>query len=104
MPSNYRPISLLSVLPKVLERTVFKCLYKHVDPVLSVGQSGFRKKDGTVLQLTWIVHRLAEALDNKKAIVRCYLYLNKAFDRVWHDGLLLKLAHFGIGDPLLNWF
>ena len=74
MPSNYRPISLLSVLSKVLERIVFERVYKHVDPILPVGQSGFRKKDGTVLQLTQFVHRLAEALNKKDVIyARCSL-------------------------------
>ena len=104
MPPNYRPISLLSVLLKVLERIV-QGVYNHVDPVLPVGQSGFRKTDGTVLQLTRIVDRLAEALDNKDVIASCYSDSSKAFDRAWHVGLLSKLALFGIGDPaLLNWF
>ena len=52
----------------------------------------FRKKDGTVLQLSRIVHTLAEAVDNKKAIASCYFDPSKAFDRVWHDRLLEKLA------------
>ena len=104
LASNYRPISLLSILSKVLERIIFKRLYKQVNPLLPTCQSGFRKGDGTVHQLTRIVHTLAEALDNRKAVVSCYFDLSKAFDRVWHEGLLAKLAHIGIGGSLLDWF
>ena len=60
---------------------MFQRAYKHVDPIPPLGQSGFRIKDSTVLQLTLIVHRLAEALDNKGVIASCYFDLSKAFDR-----------------------
>ena len=78
-------------------------MHEHIDPVLPVGQLGLRKNDGSVLQLTQIVHRLAKALDNKNAIASYYSDLGKAIDRVWHNGLH-ELAHFGIGYRLLNWF
>ena len=102
--SNYRPISLLSALSKILERIVYKRVYKHVDPLIPDRQSGFRRKDGTVLQLTRLVHSLAEGLENKSVIANCYFDLSKAFDRVWHEGLLAKLAHAGIRGASLAWF
>ena len=103
LPSNYRPISLLSILSKVLEIIIFQHLYRHVNPIIPMNQSGFRKKDGTALQLARIVHSLSEALEKKNAVVSCFFDLTKAFDRVWHKGLLAKLEHLGIGGSLLRW-
>ena len=68
-----------------------------------MNQSGFRKKDGTALQLARIVHSLSEALEKKNAVVSCFFDLTKAFDRVWHKGLQAKLEHLGIGGSLLRW-
>ena len=102
--SNYRPISFLSVLSKVLERIVYRRLYAHVEPFLPIGQSGFRKNYGTMLQLTRIVQTIAAAINDKNVVASCYFDLSKAFDRVWYDGLLAKLAHIGIGGSLLAWF
>ena len=48
MAFNNQPLSLLSILFKVLKRIVIKNVYKHVEPVLTNGQSGFREKDGAV--------------------------------------------------------
>ena len=68
-----------------------------------VANQGFAL-DGTVLQLTRLVYSLAEGLENKSVIANCYFDLSKAFDRVWHEGLLAKLAHVGISGALLAWF
>ena len=85
---------------------MYKGVYKHVDPVIPGRQSRFRRKDGSVLQLTRLVHRLAEELENKSpnVIENCYFDLSKALERVWHKGLLAKLAHVGIRGALLVWF
>ena len=68
-----------------------------------MNQSVFRKKDGTALHLARIIHSLSEALEKKNAVVSCFFDLTKAFDRVWHKGLLAKLEHLGIGGSLLRW-
>lgn len=67
-------------------------------------QSGFRPGDSTVNQLLYLVHKTYEALEHGKEVRMIYLDISKAFDRVWHDGLLLKLKSIGIRDPLLAWF
>ena len=101
--TNYRPISLLSVLSKCLEKLVFKALYSHLDQFLPIHQSGFRQRDSTAYQLAQLVHRLATAGD-KGNITLAYFYdLSKAFDRVWHKGLLAKLHHFRVGGHALAW-
>ena len=88
--TNYRPISLLSTLSKCLERLIFRRLYSHLDSFLPSHQSGFRQKDSTAYQLARLIHRLASALDEGHTTLACfYMYdLSKAFDRVWHRGLL----------------
>ena len=92
------------MLSKVLERIVYRRLYVHVGTFLPIIQSGFRKNQGTVLQLTRIVQTIAAAINDKNVVASCYFDLSKAFDRVWHDGLLVKLPHIGIGGSLWAWF
>lgn len=101
--SNYRPISLLSVLSKVLERLIFDQLYAHLSPFLPDTQSGFRKKDNTTLQLARLVHTIASALDSNQYVFSCYFDISKAFDRVWHDGLLSKLHRLRIRGSAFDW-
>lgn len=103
-PTNYRPISLLCILSKVLERIVYRQLYDHVSPHFPPNQSGFRRRDGTEYQLVRIVHNLAKAVDDSHYTLTCYFDLTKAFDRVWHAGLLAKLRHLGVAGQALAWF
>ena len=66
-------------------------------------QSGFRPGDSTVNQLVYMVHNIYDAFERGKEVRVVYLDISKAFDRVWHKGLLLKLKTIGIRDPLLGW-
>ena len=67
-------------------------------------QSGFIPGDSTVNQLAHLYHLFSEALDKKKDIRIVFCDISKAFDRVWHKGLLYKLENIGIRGPLLQWF
>ena len=67
-------------------------------------QSGFRPGDSTVNQLTYLVHKIYYALEQGKEVRMVFLYISKAFDKVWHKGLLYKLELIGIRDPLLGCF
>ena len=102
-PGNYRPISLLSATSKVLEKIVCEQLGEQVERHLPEKQSGFRKADGTVPQLTRLLHTMYEALDNGKNVFAVFYDLSKAFDRVWHRGLLAKMEHLGVTGKALNW-
>ena len=104
--NNYRPISLLSCLSKLFEKIVFKYLFNFLrdNNKISLKQSGFMPGDSTVYQLVHLYHLFCEALDNKKDIRITFCDISKAFDRVWHKGLLFKLKKTGISGPLLNWF
>ena len=101
--TNYRPISLLIVLSKCLEKLVFKTLYSHLDQFLPIHQSGFRQRDSTAYQLARLVHRLATAVYEGNTNLACFYDLSKVFDRVWHKGLFAKLHHFGVHSHALAW-
>ena len=102
--NNYRPVSLLPCTSKILERTVFKNVYNYLrdNHILSPHQSGFQSGDSTVNQLAYLYHVFSKALDAKKDVRIVFCDVSKAFDRVWHEGLLYKLAKIGIGGKLLE--
>ena len=103
--SNYRPISLLSVVCKVLERIVHKYIFNHYRTIdfLTSFQSGFRPKDSTVNQLVSVYHSFCQAVDSGKEVRAVFCDISKAFDRVWHEGLVHKLHLSGISGSLLSW-
>ena len=82
---------------------VFKHLYNHLNEnhILSPLQSGFISGDSTTNQLTYLYNFLTQALDSEKEVRVVFCDISKAFDRVWHKGLLLKLEAAGISGNLL---
>ena len=101
--SNYRHISLLSAVGKVLEKVVHKHSFNYIRDyeILSALQSGFNPGDSTVNQLVDIYNIFCKSLDEGKEVCAVFCDISKAFDRVWHRGLLLKLESIGISDSLL---
>jgi hypothetical protein len=104
--NNYRPVSLLSCLSKVFEKAIFKHVFNFLreNLVISIHQSGFLPGDSTINQLVNLYHTFSKALDDKKDVHIVFCDISKAFDRVWHDGLLYKLKKVGISGDLLHWF
>ena len=104
--SNYRPISLLNTLEKVFERIIYKHVYNFFKDsnILSDLQSGFRPGDSTTNQLTYLYNCYCKALDAGKEVRVVFFDISKAFDRVWHKGLIVKLKAVGISGNLLSWF
>ena len=98
--SNYRPISLLPICGKLLEKIVFDHVYHHLNThnLLSKNQSGFRPGDSTIYQL---IYKSFESFDETRAI---FLDISKAFDKVWHNGVTHKLKCNGISGNLLDFF
>ena len=103
---NYRPISLLSCIGKIMERCVHGHIFNYlkVNNILTVSQSGFIPKDSTSFQLLAIYEDFCQALDKRITTQSIFFDISKAFDRVWHAGLINKLHAIGIRDNLLNWF
>ena len=103
--NNHRPISLLPIFSKIFEKPVFDEIYDHlsIHGLLTDKQSGFRPGDSTVNQLISITHQIYKAFDEvpSKETRAVFLDLLKAFDRVWHEGLIYKLQCNGISGDLL---
>ena len=104
--SNYRPVSLLSVVSKCFEKIIFKHMFNFLsmNNILTQWQSGFTPGDSTVKHLITLYHLLADAIDHKKYVRIVFCDISSAFDRVWHQGLLYKLECVGISGHLLSWF
>ena len=71
--------------------------------LLTWRNSAYKTGDSTVNQLTYLVHRIYEALSQGKDVCFVSLDASAAFDRVWHKGLLFKLKRLGIKGTLLTW-
>ena len=99
-PQNYRPISLLSVLSKVYERIVKTRLQEFVEEhkLYPDHQFGFRPEHDTTAQLVRVVDHIAVGFNAMQHTVGVFLDIEKAFDRVWHPGLIVKLNQLHFPD------
>ena len=91
----------------MFEKILFDKIYNHLcdnELTLSPNQSEFRPGDPTVNQLIAITHQIHAAFEEhpSRETRAVFLDISKAFDKVWHDGLLHKLESNGISGPLLN--
>ena len=104
-PKNYRPITLTSVLCKVLEKIILKPIIKHLrDNLLhNDNQHGFRTKRSTLSQLLSHLDALLDNMEKGYDVDVIYLDFAKAFDKVDHGILLEKLYNIGIKGNILNW-
>ena len=104
--NNYRPISLLSIFDKIIEKLMHRRLYKFLEDnnILYDKQYGFRKENSTIFSLIEITEKIKESIDNNKFGCGIFIDLRKAFDTVNHNILLRKLDHYGIRGSSLNWF
>lgn len=91
--SSYRPISLLPVLSKVLEKLILTRMNKVIEEhsLLPDHQFGFRGKHSTIEQVHRVVGKIRQTLELKQYCSATFLDVQQAFDRVWHEGLLYKI-------------
>ena len=103
---NYRPVSLLPVLSKVLERIVYNRLFKFLirNKLLHPSQYGFQENLGTELAILELQDRINDILKKKECCVGVFMDLSKAFDTLDHNILLDKLNHYGICGVSHDWF
>ncbi|CAH8429139.1 unnamed protein product [Dicrocoelium dendriticum] len=104
-PANYRPVTLLPVLAKVMEAVVAEALMDYLEKcnILVAEQHGFRQHRSCTTNLLIARGSWTEVADDGVGVDVIYLDFSKAFDRLDHRILLQRLQSYGIGDPLLGW-
>lgn len=97
IPKSYRPISMLNCLDKVFEKIIFQRLIEFTEnnSILKEEQFGFRKQHSTTHQVKRIVNIIDSNKRQRKSTGIVFLDIEKAFDSIWHNGLIFKLQKFG---------
>ena len=104
--NNYQPISVLSLVPKIMEQAIqeqFLAFLTEHD-LLSVYQSGFQKKHSTETVIVYLTDYILEHTVRQMITGAMFIDLKKAFDLVHHEYLLFKLENYGVRESSLDWF
>ena len=90
---NYRPVSLLPICGKIFERLIFNEMFSFFlsNNLLAPNQSGFKPGDSCINQLLSITHEICSSFDEGFEVRSVFLDISKAFNKVWHEGIIFKL-------------
>ena len=103
---NYRPVSLLPICGKIIERLMFNEMFKFFieNELISSNQSGFKPGDSCInqLQLLILTHEIYKSFDEGREVRDVFLDISKLFDKVWHDGIIFKLTQNEMSRNLLK--
>ena len=99
---NYRPISLFPIIGKIFERLLCNKIFDFFirNNLISQNQSGFRPGDSCINQLLVVTNKIYKSFDACLDIRVVFLDIAKAFNKVWHEGLLYKLKQNSISGDL----
>ena len=103
---NYRPISVLPIVSKIMEREVHRQLYEFLDEtkLISKHQFDFQRKKSTELAAIALLDQVRRAVDNGNLLGACFIDLQKAVDTISHNNLISKLERYDVRDKELDWF
>lgn len=101
-PTNYRPVSLLPAIGKMFESIIYSRLLHATGQFLIQEQFGFRATHSTTQQLARVCEHISHHLNLKQSTGMFLLDIEKAFDTVWHEGLLHKLLNLDVPMPLIK--
>ena len=101
---NYRPISFLSAYCKMSESILYDSLFPFLNQndLIYTSQSGFNPGDSFISQLLSITYEICHSIYEGYVICGAFLDISKAFDKVWHEGLVFKLQQNDMTCNLLN--
>ena len=103
LPNNYRPVSLTSIVCRVLEKLVRKGIVAHIKSLIVDEQHGFMEGRSCSSQLISVLDVWTQILDKKESLDAVYLDFQKAFDTVPHQRLLTKLKAYGVHGSVHAW-
>ncbi len=103
--SSYRPIALTSQLCKIMERIITDRMTHYLESnyLFSPYQSGFRKGRSTMDSLLCLESDIRKAQTNREVVIAVFFDVEKAYDMLWKEGLLIKLQRLGIGGKVYSW-
>ena len=99
---NYRPISVIPAVSKVIEKIVHRQISEYIEE--NDCQFGFRKKHSTELAASLFIDTIKSKTNEGKIVGTVFIDLSKAFDTISHAKLLQKLESYGMADVELSWF
>ena len=105
-PSNYHPVSLTSVVCKILEKNIRDHIIDHYkkNELISNSQFGFLSGRSTIIQMLQVMHDWTNYyVDQGKSVDVIYMDFMKAFDTVSHKHLIHKLKNFEVHEQVINW-
>lgn len=100
---NYRPVSIISVIPKIFECLVYNTINAHLSHLINSNQHGFLKNRSTSTNLVSFTHFVSSIIELRGQVDVVYTDFSKAFDVLNHNLLISKLNSMGISNRLLDW-